>query len=187
VLFVFYFFIFSQKEDPTRGIVERETCSGNHLKHQFLLLLVVLGMKRGVSKSFLRFKESIKRLAKGSPNKDNKENSGEIVSTVTPDSDGDDWFENNFEMMDPIGKGGFATVYTCKKRGSGEKYAVKVVDIRPLRLKESFKPAQLQREVDIMRKLRHPNIIEFVGSQQRPDSLLMVMEYAPGKELFEVN
>lgn len=144
-------------------------------------------MKRGVSKSISRFKESIKRLAKGSPDKDKKINSGEIAPPVTPDSVGDDWFDNNFEMMDPIGKGGFATVYICKKRGTGDKYAVKVVDIRPLRMKESFKPAQLQREVDIMRKLRHPNIIEFIGSQERPDSLLMVMEYAPGKELFEVS
>lgn len=138
-------------------------------------------MKRGISKSYSRFKESIKRLAKGSSNKDKD---GEIVATVTPD--GDDWFDNNFEMMEQIGKGGFATVFVCKKRGTDNKYAVKVVDIRPLRMKESFKPAQLHREVEIMRKLRHPNIIEFIGSQERPDSLLMVMEYAPGKELFEV-
>ena len=145
-------------------------------------------MKRGVSKGFSRFKDTIKKLAiRSASSKDSDcSNSSQDNASSTAENPDIDWFDENFEMMDPIGKGGFATVYTCKMRGTDEKYAVKVVDIRPLRLKESFKPSQLQREVDIMRKLHHPNIIEFIGVQERTDSLLMVLEYAPGKELFEV-
>ena len=143
-------------------------------------------MKRRVSKGFSRLRESIKKITirKSRDQGGLVDENGGI--NVSAGADGD-WFDENFEVMEQIGKGGFATVYRCKKRGSEEKYAVKVVDMRPLRLKESFNPAQLQREVDIMRNLRHPNIIEFIGSVQRPDALLMVMEYAPGKELFEVS
>ena len=37
-----------------------------------------------------------------------------------------------------------------------------------------------------MRRLRHPNIIQFVEVFETADQLMVVMEYAPGKELFDV-
>lgn len=37
-----------------------------------------------------------------------------------------------------------------------------------------------------MRRLRHPNIIQFVDVFETPDQLMMVMEYCPGDELFDV-
>lgn len=55
-----------------------------------------------------------------------------------------------------------------------------------MRLREKFNPSRLRREVDIMRHLRHPNIIQFVEVFETPNELFMVMEYCPGKELFDV-
>ena len=37
-----------------------------------------------------------------------------------------------------------------------------------------------------MRRLRHPNVIQFVEVYETDDQLMVVMEYAPGKELFDV-
>lgn len=37
-----------------------------------------------------------------------------------------------------------------------------------------------------MRKLRHPNIIQFEEVFETPDQLHVVMEFAPGYELFDV-
>lgn len=37
-----------------------------------------------------------------------------------------------------------------------------------------------------MRKLRHPNIIQFVDVFETVDKLMVIMEFAPGKELFDV-
>jgi serine/threonine protein kinase len=37
-----------------------------------------------------------------------------------------------------------------------------------------------------MRHLKHPNIIEFVDVFETNDKLMVVMEYAPGTELFDV-
>jgi serine/threonine protein kinase len=37
-----------------------------------------------------------------------------------------------------------------------------------------------------MRRLRHPNIIQFVDVFETADQLMMVMEYCPGDELFDV-
>ncbi len=58
--------------------------------------------------------------------------------------------------------------------------------MRPLRLRERFNPARIRREVDIMRRLHHPNIIEFIDVFETADQLLMVMEFFPGDELFDV-
>ena len=63
---------------------------------------------------------------------------------------------------------------------------LQVVDLRPLRLRERFNPSRLRREVDIMRRLKHPNIIQFVDVFETADQLMMIMEYCPGDELFDV-
>ena len=60
------------------------------------------------------------------------------------------------------------------------------MDLRPLRLRERFNPARLRREVDIMKRLHHPNIIQFVAVYEDTDHLMMIMEYCPGLELFDV-
>ncbi len=59
------------------------------------------------------------------------------------------------------------------------------MDLRPLRLNERFNPVRLRREVEIMRRLNHPFIIKFIEVFEDHDSLMMVMEYCPGVELFD--
>ncbi|CAM9598601.1 unnamed protein product [Ectocarpus sp. 13 AM-2016] len=44
---------------------------------------------------------------------------------------------------------------------------------------------RLMREVDIMRRLRHPNIIHLVEALDTPEQLVLILEYAPGVELFD--
>eukprot|EP00607_Mallomonas_marina_P008044 CAMPEP_0182417790 /NCGR_PEP_ID=MMETSP1167-20130531/2209_1 /TAXON_ID=2988 /ORGANISM="Mallomonas Sp, Strain CCMP3275" /LENGTH=881 /DNA_ID=CAMNT_0024591555 /DNA_START=232 /DNA_END=2877 /DNA_ORIENTATION=- len=95
-------------------------------------------------------------------------------------------FESLYERGQQIGRGGFSTVYQCTERSTGVVYAVKIIDLRPLRLREKFSPTRIRREVDIMRSIHHPNIIQFVDVFETMDQLLVVMEYCPGKELFDV-
>jgi serine/threonine protein kinase len=95
-------------------------------------------------------------------------------------------FGLKYELLKEIGRGGFSTVYQCRDRLDSVIYAVKVVDLRPLRLRERFNPSRLRREVDIMRRLKHPNIIQFVDVFETSDQLMMIMEYCPGDELFDV-
>lgn len=108
---------------------------------------------------------------------------GKPILTVM--SNAKDDFETKYEIMKEIGKGAFSTVYQCEARDSGNMYAVKMVDLRPLRLNERFNPARLKREVEIMRRLRHPNIIQFHEVYEDTDTLMMIMEYCPGVELFD--
>ena len=95
-------------------------------------------------------------------------------------------FSESYKVLDEIGRGGFSIVYRCISRVSDKVFAVKVVDLRPLRLRERFNPNRIRREVDIMKRLSHPNIIQFVDVFESTDQLMMVMEYFPGDELFDV-
>ena len=60
------------------------------------------------------------------------------------------------------------------------------MDLRALRMKERFNPSRLRREVDIIRQLKHPSIIQFEEVFENRDQLMIVMEYFAGKELFDV-
>jgi len=108
------------------------------------------------------------------------------AAILTVMSSARDDFGSKYDIIREIGKGGFSTVYQTKDRRTGKDYAVKIVDLRPLRLRERFNPLRLRREVDIMKRLHHPNIIQFVDVFEDNDNLMMVMEYCPGQELFDV-
>ncbi len=98
-----------------------------------------------------------------------------------------DDFNAKYELMREIGRGGFSTVFQCRERmNTNNVYAVKIIDLRPLRLRERFNPQRLRREVDIMKRLNHTNIVKFIEVFETADSLMMVMEYCPGEELFDV-
>ena len=103
---------------------------------------------------------------------------GSVVATNT--------FDSKYDIIKEIGRGGFSVVYQCQNKVTKETYAVKVIDLRPLRLRQRFNPARLRREVDIMRRLDHPNIIKFIEVYETTDQLMMIMEYCPGDELFDV-
>ena len=101
-------------------------------------------------------------------------------------SSAEDGFHSKYDLLEEIGRGGFSVVYKCRDKISNQIYAVKIIDLRPLRLRERFNPMRLRREVDIIRKLHHENIIQFIAVFETADQLLMVLEYCPGQELFDV-
>jgi hypothetical protein len=51
-------------------------------------------------------------------------------------------FDDDYELGHEIGRGGFSTVFSCRSRVTGIVYAVKMVDLRPLRLRERFNPCK---------------------------------------------
>jgi calcium/calmodulin-dependent protein kinase I len=105
------------------------------------------------------------------------------ITTVLSTAERD--FGGKYEIVGELGRGGFSVVYHTKEKSTGKSFAAKIIDLRPLRLREKFDPMRLRREVDIMRQLRHPNIIQFEEVFETPDQLIVVMEFAPGYELFD--
>lgn len=140
--------------------------------------------KREVSVSIADLRDGVKRMAMEDGNEIEQKingikedglrietNNNPIVTVFSSSEDG---FEAKYEILNEIGRGGFSVVYRCRERSTGTDYAVKIIDLRPLRLRERFNPLRLRREVDIIRRLKHRNIIHFIAVYETDDQLLMV-------------
>ena len=94
-------------------------------------------------------------------------------------------FHGTYTVHDQLGKGAFSTVHKCMHRTTLEYFAVKIIDLRPLRLRPTFDMRRLRREVEIMQQISHENIVKLYDVFEETDSVLMVMEYVEGPELFD--
>jgi len=62
------------------------------------------------------------------------------------------------------------------------KFAVKCISKKQIKQQEL---TLLEREIDIMKKLKHNNIIQLIEVSDTPDTLFLVLEFANGGELFD--
>ncbi|PNY15799.1 serine/threonine-protein kinase CTR1-like protein, partial [Trifolium pratense] len=88
-----------------------------------------------------------------------------------------DWLEISWDELrikERIGAGSFGTVYRAEWHGSD--VAVKVLSV------QNFHDDQLKeflREVAIMKRVRHPNVVLFMGAVTKRPHLSIVTEYLP--------
>ncbi|XP_031279559.1 CBL-interacting serine/threonine-protein kinase 5-like [Pistacia vera] len=87
-----------------------------------------------------------------------------------------------YEMGRLLGKGTFAKVYYGKHIVSGESVAIKVVNKDQVKREGMIE--QIQREISVMRLVRHPNIVELKEVMATKTKIFFVMEYVKGGELF---
>lgn len=85
-----------------------------------------------------------------------------------------------FEFHDTIGTGHFGCVKRAVSKKSGKEWAVKVVNLH----NEVDKDA-LRNEVNILKRLHHPNIVRVIASYEDKEHMYMVMQLCKGKELYE--
>lgn len=87
-----------------------------------------------------------------------------------------------YDLGEEIGKGGFSIVYIAVKKGSGEEFAVKCIKKKMV---EGDDVKLLRREIQIMKKLNHPNILKLYEVYEDEEQFYLVMELVKGKELFD--
>eukprot|EP01123_Difflugia_compressa_P013375 TRINITY_DN615_c0_g1_i1.p1 TRINITY_DN615_c0_g1~~TRINITY_DN615_c0_g1_i1.p1 ORF type:complete len:472 (+),score=95.17 TRINITY_DN615_c0_g1_i1:51-1466(+) len=86
-----------------------------------------------------------------------------------------------YEFGDELGRGGFSIVRKAIRKETGEIFAVKIIEKN-----QSEEELQLlQREIDIMQKLDHKNIIKLDEVFDEKDTIYLVMEFVQGGELFD--
>jgi len=80
-----------------------------------------------------------------------------------------------------LGRGGFSVVRKATNKQRGVAFAVKIIEKN-----QSQEELQLlQREIDIMRKLKHKNIISLEEVYDEPEYIYLVLELVTGGELFD--
>ena len=88
-----------------------------------------------------------------------------------------------FILRERLGQGTFGIVVIGTHKLTGEKVAVKILDKEKI-LQETDK-FRLEREIKILKKMRHNNIVHLYDVKETPLSLYIIMEYICGQELFE--
>ncbi|XP_024397964.1 serine/threonine-protein kinase VIK [Physcomitrium patens] len=91
----------------------------------------------------------------------------------------DDPSEINMDESVLIGKGSFGEIRQANWRGT--KVAVKT--IRPSLSKDREVRKDFLNEVELLVKLRHPNIVQFLAAVINKPPLMLVTEYLPGGDL----
>ena len=90
----------------------------------------------------------------------------------------------DYLLNEEIGSGGFAKVVQGIHIPTGEKVAVKIMDKAQI-FSEPLNLNRIQREIAILKIVRHRNIIKLYELMETPNKIYLVMEYCNGGELFD--
>ncbi|GMP28078.1 hypothetical protein CsSME_00003769 [Camellia sinensis var. sinensis] len=80
-----------------------------------------------------------------------------------------------------IGRGTFGSVYVASNRETGALCAMKEVELCPDDPKSAESIKQLEQEIKVLSQLKHPNIVQYYGSEIIGDRFYIYLEYVhPG-------
>mmetsp|Transcript_3287 Transcript_3287/g.6787 ORF Transcript_3287/g.6787 Transcript_3287/m.6787 type:complete len:271 (-) Transcript_3287:2371-3183(-) len=86
---------------------------------------------------------------------------------------------NLYDIGAEIGRGAFSVVRLAEDLGSKRKIALKCINLPRVR----GEIHHLNREVAILRELKHPNIVELIGVYQEDETMYLSMELCEGGSL----
>eukprot|EP01114_Cavostelium_apophysatum_P007797 TRINITY_DN1997_c0_g1_i4.p1 TRINITY_DN1997_c0_g1~~TRINITY_DN1997_c0_g1_i4.p1 ORF type:complete len:353 (+),score=94.68 TRINITY_DN1997_c0_g1_i4:129-1187(+) len=107
--------------------------------------------------------------------------SSESFQLVDPNSIAKGKVEDHYVVEGELGRGTFSIVYEATHKETGKKYALKFIDKKFVD-KEDL--VLLSREIDIMKKVDHPNVLSLKELFETPTQLSLVLELVKGGELF---
>ena len=85
--------------------------------------------------------------------------------------------------MDVLGKGNFGKVYKATDKFNPEhQVAIKVINKNSMSIKDID---NIMEEVDLLKKVDHPNIVNYLETYDEKKNLFLVMELCSGGELFD--
>uniref|UniRef100_A0A8C9P8C8 non-specific serine/threonine protein kinase n=1 Tax=Spermophilus dauricus TaxID=99837 RepID=A0A8C9P8C8_SPEDA len=85
---------------------------------------------------------------------------------------------DKFDMIKIIGEGAFGKAYLAKEKLDSKHCVIKEINFAKVKLRKGSK-----KEVILLAKMKHPNIVTFFSSFQENSKLFIVMEYCDGGDL----
>ncbi|GMP70291.1 hypothetical protein CsSME_00029204 [Camellia sinensis var. sinensis] len=98
-----------------------------------------------------------------------------------PTSPGSRWKKGKL-----LGRGTFGHVYVGFNSESGEMCAMKEVTLFSDDAKSKESAKQLGQEIALLSRLRHPNIVQYYGSESVGDKLYIYLEYVSGGSIYKL-
>ncbi|KAK3103513.1 hypothetical protein FSP39_019786 [Pinctada imbricata] len=91
--------------------------------------------------------------------------------------------KSRFEILRTIGEGTYGKVKLAIEKDTGEHVAIK--HIKKQKISRNTDLSSIRREIQIMSTLKHPHIVNVREVMENKDKIILVMDYAPGGELYE--
>ena len=85
----------------------------------------------------------------------------------------------DFEIIKPISKGAYGSVFLARKRATGDLYAVKVLRKSDMIAKNQITNVRAERMI-LMNRTQSPFVVKLFFTFQSAENLYLVMEYLPG-------
>ena len=89
--------------------------------------------------------------------------------------------KKDYEFLDTMGAGSFGTVRKAIQKSTGREVAVKII----LKSRLHGHLEVVEREINLLRSVRHPHIVELVDAFQTKHNFYIVTQLAKGGELFD--
>jgi len=90
-------------------------------------------------------------------------------------------FAEKYTIGEVLGRGAFSVVKEVISKRSGRKYAVKIIDKKNV----GQDMQRLRTEIEILTRVKHPNIINLKEIMEDDDTLFIITELVTGGELFD--
>jgi len=88
-----------------------------------------------------------------------------------------------YRISTTLGEGHFSKVKLGKHGDTGESVAIKILDKQAM--EAAGAEAEVMHEVNIMKQVEHPNVVNLREIIASRESIFLVMEYVPGGDLFD--
>ena len=89
--------------------------------------------------------------------------------------------QNKYEVLGVVGEGAYGIVYKCKNKETGKYVAIK----RFKEVEDDLVKKTMKRELKMLQKLHHPNVVDFQEAYKRKGNLYLVFEFVD-KNLLEL-
>ena len=90
-----------------------------------------------------------------------------------------------YELKEKITNGSYCKIYLGKSKYTGDKVAIKVINkIYLLEIMEDL--LLIKRQLEILKVIKHRNILTLYEIYESPNYIFIVMEYIPGNNLCEI-
>ena len=84
-----------------------------------------------------------------------------------------------------IGDGSFAQVFRAVDEATGRIFAVKQMSVDDSESNE-LNAKTIQKEIDLLKLLRHPNLVRYLGTRREGSQLLVFLEYCDGGSIAQM-
>ena len=83
---------------------------------------------------------------------------------------------SSYEIVSELGRGAFSTVYKIRHIQTHQDFCLKIINIK--------KTQDKYNEINLLQKLSHPNLVEFISSFTDENGIYIIMEYCQYGDLY---